>query len=223
VQVLSRPELIGQLTGDEFSDELLAALEGHVRLRELRSAVDELRAHLQDGADDERTYQDWCDRHPWAFGSAWLGRDQVRTIGVGDQVDELMPDTATGLRDVIELKRPSHTVLAWDSTHRNYYFGQEVANAIGQCHRYLDVLHDDVGTTGLRDHPEVVGYHPRAVIVIGRSDGWNDVKLRALHGLNSRLHGITVVTYDQLLRQGERALEMLSTTSEESANADFPW
>ena len=72
-QVLSRPELATQLTGEEFSDELLAALEGHVRLRELRSAVDELRTHLSAGDDDERTYQDSCDRHPWAFGSAWLG------------------------------------------------------------------------------------------------------------------------------------------------------
>lgn len=216
--VLSRPELVNHLTGGEFSEELLSALQGHVRLRELRSAVDELRGHLQRGDDDEAVYQRWCDRHPWAFGSAWLGRDQIRTIGVGDQVDELLPVTATGLRDVLELKRPSHSVLGYDKVHRNYYFSSQVSQAIGQCHRYLDVMHLNVGTTGLRDHPEVVGYHPRAVIVIGRSAGWDKGQLHALHGLNSRLHGITVVTYDQLLRQGERALEMLQTDGQKGSD-----
>jgi hypothetical protein len=63
---------------------------------------------------------------------------------------------------------------------------------------------------GLRDHPEIVAYHPRATIVIGRSYGWPEPQLRALHGLNRRLNGVTVITYDQLLAQGERLIEMLS-------------
>ena len=130
---------------------------------------------------------------------------------MGDQVDELMEGTTTGLRDVIELKRPSHKVIMFDKDHRSYFFSRDVSVAIGQCHRYLDVLHLDVGERGLRDHPEVVSYHPQAVIVIGRSNQWGTDELRALHGLNQRLHGITVVTYDQLLQQGQRALEVLET------------
>jgi hypothetical protein len=27
---------------------------------------------------------------------------------------------------------------------------------------------------GLRDHPEVFAWHPRATIVLGRSSGWSD-------------------------------------------------
>jgi hypothetical protein len=212
-QVLSRPEVAQQMSGGDLGDELLAALESTVRLRELRAAVQELQDHLSNGDDEERIYQGWCDRHPWAFGSAWLGRDQVRRIGVGDHVDGLLESSANGLRDVLELKRPSHSVLAWDSDHRNYYFSSDVSRALGQCHRYLDVLHQDVGIAGLRDHPQVVGYHPRALIVIGRSHEWADDQLRALHGLNGRLHGITVLTYDQLLRQGRRALDAVESSS----------
>ena len=69
-QVLRRPELVQHLTADDFSDELLAAVEGHVRLRELRMAVETLKGHLATGDDDEAIYQAWCDAHPWVFGSA---------------------------------------------------------------------------------------------------------------------------------------------------------
>jgi hypothetical protein len=41
--------------------------------------------------------------------------------------------------------------------------------------------------------------------------------MRALHGLNSRLAGITVMTYDQLLAQGERLVAVLSEQSRSPA------
>lgn len=68
---------------------------------------------------------------------------------------------------------------------------------------------------GLRDHPEIVAYHPRAIIVIGRSSDWDTEQLKALHGLNRRLSSLTVMTYDQLLAQGERLVEMLSVHATE--------
>jgi len=39
--------------------------------------------------------------------------------------------------------------------------------------------------------------------------GWDEDKLKALHGLNRRLSGIMVKTYDQLLAQGQRLVDML--------------
>jgi hypothetical protein len=98
--------------------------------------------------------------------------------------------------------------IKYDSTHKCYFWSREASMAIGQCHRYLDVLHE-AAANGLRDHSEIVAYHPRAMIVIGRSDGWSDARLRALHGLNARLHGISVMTYDQLLAQAEQLLTNL--------------
>ncbi len=142
-------------------------------------------------------------------------RDAIREISPGDQLDLLLPVVTSGLRDVVELKRPDAPVLFYDEPHRDY-FSADVSKAIGQCHGYLDVLHE-VAATGLRDHPEIVAYHPRALIVIGRSVGWTADQLRALHGLNSRLTGITVMTYDQLLLQSERLIEMFAVQDKESA------
>lgn len=120
------------------------------------------------------------------------------------------PTVIAGYRDIVELKRPDAKILRWDEAHRNFYFSADVARAIGQCHRYLDVLHE-VARNGLRDHPEIVAYHPRAIIVIGRSSDWGEEKLKALHGLNARLSGLTVMSYDHLLNQGERLLQMVAT------------
>lgn len=138
-------------------------------------------------------------------------RDDVRTIALGDQVDALVKCTANGLRDIFELKRPDKDVIRYDSAHKSWYWSSETSKSIGQCHRYLDALHE-AAATGLRDHPEIVSYHPRATIIIGRSDDWEVAQLKALHGLNMRLHGLNVMTYDQFLAQAEQLLRVLEGT-----------
>ena len=81
--------------------------------------------------------------------------------------------------------------------------------------RYLDVLHDEVGVGGLRDSPEVVAYHPRATIVIGRSHECPDEQHRALHGLNRRVADISVISYDHLLAQARATLDLVEAPEHE--------
>jgi len=220
-RVLSRPEIVRHLATAELSDELVVAFRGAIRLSEMRSAVASLRSYLDSGENREPVYQEWCKKHSWAFGNAYVLTDSVRDLSPGDQVDLLMPSVITGFRDLVELKRPDMPVLLYDQAHRNYYFSAEVSKAIGQVHRYLDILHEEAAT-GLRDHPEIVAYHPRATVVIGRSNTWEPDQRRALQGLNSRLSGITVMTFDQLLAQGERLIEMLSTEKAGLVEEDAP-
>lgn len=226
-KVLSQSELLGHLSSTELTHELSTALRGSIRLSEMRSAVAELRSNLGSGEAGEQTYQAWCEKHCWAFGNAYVVRDEVRAISTGDNLDLLLPNVIAGYRDIVELKRPDKEVLLYDATHKNYYFSADVSRAIGQCHRYLDILHQ-AAKDGLLDHKEVVAYHPRATIVIGRSHGWTDEQQRALHGLNRRLHGISVMTYDHLLAQGERLVEMMSPAAGSEAESaveegDIPW
>lgn len=208
-KVLGQKELVSHLAGTELSHELSTAIRGAIRISEMRSAVAELREFLDTGQVNEHAYQKWCEDHCWAFGNAYVMRDEVRNISTGDSLDLMLPSVIAGYRDIVELKRPDKDVLVHDPNHRNYYFSSEVSKAIGQCHRYLDVLHEEA-ENGLRDHREVVAYHPRATIVVGRSHSWEPEQQRALHGLNRRLHGISVMTYDHLLAQGERLLDMMS-------------
>lgn len=208
-QLLGTDGLADHLRDLDLGAELIHALRTDLRLRELRDAVAELTNHLRELTADEHAYQQWCERHSWAFGNAYVVNDRLRSISATDRIDLLLPRHLGGFRDLIELKRPDMPVLTWDGSHRNYYWSADSSKAIGQCHRYLDVLHNEVGQHGLRDAPEVVAYHPRATIVIGRSDDWSDDKHRALHGLNRRLADISVITYDHLLAQARRTLELV--------------
>lgn len=215
-KVLGQEEILKHLQETELTTELAAAFKGAIRLSEMRAAVSELRGSLDEGISRESTYQEWCKKHSWAFGNAYIVTDDVREISPGDHLDLLLPNVIAGYRDLIELKRPDMDVLRWDDDHRNFYFSSDVSKAIGQCHRYLDVLHE-VAATGLRDHPEIVAYHPRATVVIGRSNEWNQEKQRALHGLNRRLNGVTIMTYDHLLSQGERLVSLFSAPQTQEA------
>jgi len=219
-KVLNQEEIVEHLSGAELSTELANAFRTAIRLSEMRAAVAELRSELEGGEAKEATYQSWCERHSWAFGNAYVMRDEVREIAPGDHLDLLLPTVIAGYRDIVELKRADVEVLNWDSTHRNHYFSADVSRAIGQAHRYLDVLHEEAAN-GLRDHPEVVAYHPRAIVVIGRSDEWDKEKLRALHGLNCRLSGVSIMTYDQLLAQGERLIDVLGAEEHSPEIADI--
>ena len=216
IEELLQTEGIGDCLSDiDLGAELVHALKTDIRLRELREAVSTLANHLREGAADESLYQSWCERHSWAFGNAYVVNDQVRAISASDKIDLLLPRNLGGFRDLIELKRPDKQILIWDQAHKSWHWSADVSRAIGQCHRYLDVLHSEVGLSGLRDAPDVIAYHPRATIVIGRSEDWTDEKQRALHGLNRRLADISVISYDHLLAQARRTLALVESPEPE--------
>jgi len=212
-KALGQPGIVEHLRDVELGSEFVSALRGAIRLSEMRAAMAKLRELLESDQQGESEYQRWCEEHSWAFGNAYVMRDEIREIAPGDKLDMLLPTVISGYREIVELKRPDMSVLQWDERHRNFYFSSDVSKAIGQCHRYIDVLHE-VAAKGLDDHPEIVAYHPRAIIVIGRSAGWIKEQARALHGLNHRLSGVVVMTYDQLMAQGERLIEMLGAGNE---------
>ena len=213
IGILEKKEIVSHLKNRELNLELISVFRGAIRIQELRNAVAALQNYLDSGEENESVYQKWCEEHSWAFGTAYLTGDKVKQISSGDKLDLLLPTVMAGYRDIVELKKPNMKVLNYDSEHKNYYFASEVSKAIGQCHRYLDIF-QEVADKGLLDHPEIVSYHPRSIIVIGRSKDWEEDKLRSLHGLNCRLSRITVMTYDQLLAQGERLLQIVGESFE---------
>lgn len=222
INVLKQEDIVQYVTSKELGNELASAFRGAIRLNELKAAISSLRSKLDSGITSEQDYQKWCENHNWAFGNAYIVKDDIRSISASDNVDLLLPSSITGYRDLVELKRPDKDILKYDSSHNNYYFSHEVTRAIGQCHRYLDVFHEEA-LRGLRDHPEIVAYHPRAKIVIGRSYDWGEDKKKALHGLNNRLNNISILTYDQLLLQGERIIDILDSNLNNEDDENNNW
>ena len=142
MKVLSQEDIVQHLDGIDLSDEFVSSIRKAIHLREMQSAVVDLREKLDRGETDEQVYQKWCESHSWAFGSVYVVNDDVRNISAGDKLDLLLPSVIAGYRDLVELKRPNMNVLNYDSAHQNHYWSSDVSKAIGQCHRYLDVLHE---------------------------------------------------------------------------------
>lgn len=69
---------------------------------------------------------------------------------------------------------------------------------------------------------QIVACHPEATIVIGRSAGWDETKKKALHGDNSHLSGINIITYDHLLAQGESLFDYLFSEMGTANDFDDP-
>lgn len=223
IAALEQEDIATHLKGVELSEGLTKALRYSVRLGEMKAAMIELRALLDEGMNDERYYQKWCEEHPWAFGNNFVVNDDIRNITTQDQVDMLVPRLLAGFRDIIELKRPDMEVLHYDEAHRDYYFSSDVSKALGQCHRYLDVF-AEAANKGLIGSEHIVAYHPEATIVMGRMMGWPEAKNKALHGLNARLSGIRIITYDHLLAQGESLIDYLSNIEyEEKDTVEIPF
>lgn len=213
ISILEDEEIVANIDAIDFSDDLAFAFRNSIKIKSLIKAMNDLEVSLNT-VENEQYYQDWCEKNGWIFGNQYVIRDIERRISRKDNVDFLATSVISGFRDVIELKKPTFSVLNLDKSHESYYFSSEASKAIGQCHRYLDVLTEEA-VKGLRDNREIVAYHPRATIIIGRSNDWNEEMHNALHGLNSRLNGISILTYDHLLLQGKRLIEMLQSKNKE--------
>lgn len=212
ISVLENDEIIEHIDAIDFSDNLAFAFRNSIKIKSLIKAMDELEFALTT-QDSEQYYQEWCEQNGWVFGNQYVMRDSERRISRNDNVDLLASSVISGYRDIIELKKPTFSVLNYDSSHDSYYFSAEVSKAIGQCHRYLDVFSEEA-VAGLRDNREIVAYHPRATIVVGRSNDWTEEQHKALHGLNRRMNSISILTYDHLLLQGRRLIDILRSTQQ---------
>jgi antiviral defense system Shedu protein SduA len=211
LQLLSRRDVLDRFAHEDLGEHILSALQGSIRLQELRTAVAQLREMLDAGVVDEQPYQEWCTRHSWAFGNAHTVPDDIRRVSRTDDVDILMPRVLTGYRDIVELKRPDHEVLVRDRSRGTVYWSSDASQAIGQGAEYIEHLAADA-EHGLRGRPEIVTSQPRATIVIGRSSNWTDAHYRILARLSSHLVGITVMTYDQLLAQGDELIRLFGAS-----------
>lgn len=196
------------LSSGDITVSDLSSLRDSIRFVELRNAVAEFE-YLLGVSDIEKDFENWCKKNYWVFGNFYVATDDIHQISNAERVDLLIKNAVNKYRDIIEFKKPSLDVLCYDASHSNYYFSSEVSKAISQCVNYSDIFSLEA-SDGLHRHKEIVSYYPKSIIVIGRSVDFDDEQIKALHGLNSRLNGIVVKTYDDLMAQAKALLNSLT-------------
>ena len=202
--MLESGSLMQLVSEGKLKAEDIADLKDSVRIIEIESAIKTFK-NLLEQSDTEKDFENWCANNSWVFGNYYVATDKIHQISNAEKVDCLIKNVINQYRDIIEFKKPSLPVLSYDSTHKNYYFSVEVSKAISQAINYSDIFSIEANR-GLHRHEEIVSYYPKSIIVIGRSNKFTPDQIKALHGLNSRLNGISIKTYDDLLAQAKTLL-----------------
>lgn len=177
-----------------------------VRHAKNKSSLDELKTLIESDAL-EGDFQRWFQANSWAFGVEYLRIYDSSRIGIHSDSD-FIAETTDRYSDLIELKRPSMELLKHDLSHDSYYPSVELSKVIGQAVKYLHIM--EVNRENLRDEDEITVLKPRIKIIAGSSLGFNPKQKQALRLLNNGLHGIEIITYDQIIARSEKLLQLYS-------------
>ena len=154
----------------------------------------------------EKVFHNWIENNLWIFGVEYHKKHPFRKIGENNSQADLLFETVDGFLSLIEIKRPNtkYKLFRHDSSHRCYFPTSDFSEAIGQCLIYLQRIEDY--KKSIEDKHSIRILRPRIRLIIGRTKDFNKEQNEALHFLNSSLHDIDIVSYDQLLENGRKII-----------------
>lgn len=156
----------------------------------------------------EKIFQNWIEKnYSWIFGVQYIKKHNARKIALYSEGDMLM-ESMDGFLDLIELKRPSHDIFASiDASHKSYYPSLDLSKVIGQSLYYLQKMEDL--KLVLEKEYKVKIIRPRIKIIIGRTKDFKEEQYSALRMLNCQLNNLEIISYDTLVKYGERMISHL--------------
>ncbi|MBW4483673.1 MAG: DUF4263 domain-containing protein [Tildeniella torsiva UHER 1998/13D] len=160
----------------------------------------------------DQPWQTWIQENFWLFGSNY--RQPVPKEKVGfNSIPDFLFVTLDGFLDFLEIKLPQHPVIIASKSHSGAYrWSAEANEAIGQSIQYLSEI--EKNQYQIADNIQqkymltLSTIKPRALILVGSSNGWSFQERTALRKLNSSLNSIEVITYTDLLERGQWLLKI---------------
>lgn len=209
-------ERLTQLSGDDLnrSQSLVAAINYGRYQRALSQLREMVNASLP-----EREYQKFLEQNYWIFGSEYSELLEKRSLVAGQQLDFPLRRTVDGYIDAIEIKTPldGKSGFKWDKSHNNYFSGNEINKDLQQLRSYLSRL--EAERDRLKANEGIDFRQVRGKLIVGR-DG-SDGELEALRLLNADSQKIEVMSFDGLLRLGQRILEIMVSDNPELQGITF--
>ncbi len=176
------------------------------RIVQFKEAHKKLQTLIDNTANvSESMIQKHLEENPWCFGSEYSELIDRRTWARDDKLDFMLRRTADNYLEIIEIKTPlKEPLFIYDASHKSYYSSSKLSQVIGQVVQYIEEVERQRDFIIIKDKCDTLKI--RVKIIIGR-DG-DDAQQSALRNLNSYLHRIEVITFDQLLRIANRVLEV---------------
>lgn len=197
---------VGKLREEQFS----------INLEEFKKDIKMLSSLLKEKSK-EKDIQLWLYNHPWMFGPNYVEETKEEINRKGDRIDFLLQRYDT-FYDVIELKLPTCKLFIGQQKSvpeqdlsREYNLSSDLKNAISQIIGYLETY--EIDKTNILWEKGVSIHKPRGIIVIGRNEKTNR---RALKTLNSYLHGIEILTYDDMVDIGKNFIKLIENRKKQT-------
>jgi hypothetical protein len=201
-------ELLLKLEPD-LAQKLAAALLYDQRKQAVEAFEQEIdQMHVED------YWKQFLKKNSWMFGGSNVAvideaRIDIKTIA------DIPFEVEGGFMDVVELKRPDSAFWAdkkggehWRYRGKYLVPHAELRGAIAQTSDYILQAEKHVSNTDFLKTHGVNPLKPRGLVVHGRSHTWGDEEWSAFRLLNDNLHGIQVMTFDHLLAQARRAVDL---------------
>ena len=184
-----------------MAKEMLVALSNINRIEAVKQFETMLTEDLLESA-----WQKWFQDNSWVLGTDFVEILTERKIDSSNIADLIMK-AYDGFVDIVEIKRPNGGSNFWASTldHGNYIPSVDLIKAINQTARYiLELERESNNAKQLERFRMTKTIKPRAVLIYGRSDGWNESQIEAFRLQNDMYNNITIMTYDHVLNRAKQ-------------------
>lgn len=220
LEVILRSDALSKVGTDQLvavlqatTTEVIQNLATASRLVEYRRALEEFTRLVDECCDKESTLQKHLEANPWLFGSEYSVLLDKRRWTRDHNLDFMLRRTTDGYLEIIEIKTPfEDPIMRYDRSHDSFHASAKLSAAIGQVERYISEVERYRDAIRAEDDQDPLKI--RARLVIGK-DG-PEKHQHALRCHNAHLHRIEVLTFDQLLRIGQRTLEVFEHEDDRS-------
>lgn len=197
--------------------QMLRNIAAASRLVGYREAVAQLKRLVEAANTSEAELQQHLNDNPWMFGSEYSELLPRRTWTRDNCLDYMLRRTVDNYLEIVEIKTPfPESLFIYDKSHDSYYPSAKLSPVIGQVTRYIEEVERNRDSILAKDNIDSLKIRARAIV--GRDHSPNEQA--ALRNLNSHLHRIEILTFDQLVRIADRVLAIFEAgerNEEESA------
>jgi hypothetical protein len=171
----------------------------------LNDVIKDFEARLKKKTSEEH-WQRFLKEKVFPFLVSYVTSIEKQNVSIDVSYPDFVLVDVYGFIDVFEIKRHETDLLAFDTSHQNYYWKPEVAQAISQIENYIDsVLRNAPEYTKAvrrKKHVDIRVIRPRGYIVAGTSKQFETEKeMEDFRKLGSSLKNISFILYDELLER----------------------
>lgn len=206
-----------------FSEMAPERLPSLTAILGLAAVKDALRYWRQNAANSTEEFWQRClaDRtyvlsqifaHPVMIikSKAYVGGKQIDNQG-GNVVDFLASVESTDAVLLIEIKTPQTPLLGKEYRNGAFPLSFDLSGAVAQALKYRQSLMREFSSVTSGQSQKLTLGEPRCIVVAGRAD--RDLTTQAMRESfelqRDRIHGLTIITYDELFRRLERLVELI--------------